>query len=117
MEKEQLKFRNLTKDEIEVRVGGGKSLLLYKTARVDAKVVDETVGVCNWQKRFYQVKNTMMCAVAINVNYNNPTKEPVWVENTEELENFFYEAEEKSKKALVEIENKQGGLIQIKKSE
>lgn len=44
-------------------------------------------------------------------------KEPVWVENTEELENFFYEAEEKSKKALVEIENKQGGLIQIKKSE
>ena len=27
-------------------------------------------------------------------------KEPVWVENTEELENFFYEAEEKSKESL-----------------
>lgn len=40
-------------------------------------------------------------------------KEPVWVDNTEELENFFIEAEEKSKKAIVEIENKQGGLIQI----
>ncbi|MBO7713391.1 MAG: hypothetical protein J6S85_07445 [Methanobrevibacter sp.] len=83
MEKEQLKFRNLTKDEIEVRVGGGKSLLLYKTARVDAKVLDETVGVFNWQKRFYQVKNTMICAVAINVNYNNSTKEPVWVEKAD----------------------------------
>lgn len=44
-------------------------------------------------------------------------KEPVWVDNAEELENFFFEIEEKSKKAIVEIENKQGGLIQIKKSE
>ena len=35
---EQLKFRNLTIDEIEVRVGGGGNLLLYKTARTDAKL-------------------------------------------------------------------------------
>lgn len=75
----ELKFRNLTKDEIEVRVGGGKSLLLYKTARVDAKVLDETVGCFNWQKRFYQVKNTMICEIGINVNYDDPTKEQVWV--------------------------------------
>ena len=61
----ELKFRNLTKDEIEVRVGGGKSLLLYKTARVDATILDETVGPDRWQKKFYQVKNTMICSLGI----------------------------------------------------
>ena len=45
----EIKFRNLTKDEVEVRVGGGGSLLLYKTARVDAYVLDETVKQANWQ--------------------------------------------------------------------
>ena len=76
---ETLKFRNLTKDEIEVRVGGGGSLLLYKTARVDANILDETVGCFNWQKRFYQVKNTMICEISINLNYKDATKEPIWV--------------------------------------
>ena len=71
----ELKFRNLTKDEIEVRVGGGKSLLLYKTARVDANVLDETVGPFNWQKKFYQVKNTMICSVGIK---DKDTGEWVW---------------------------------------
>ena len=70
-----LRFRNLTKDEIEVRVGGGKSLLLYKTARVDANVLDETVGPFNWQKKFYQVKNTMICSVGIR---DTETGEWVW---------------------------------------
>ena len=76
---ETIKFRNLTKDEIEVRVGGSGSLLLYKTARVDANILDETVGCFNWQKRFYQVKNTMICEISINVNYKDATKEPIWV--------------------------------------
>ena len=76
---EQLKFRNLTIDEIEVRVGGGGNLLLYKTARTDAKLLDETVGQLNWQKKFYQVKNTMICSVGINVNYNDPSKEPYYI--------------------------------------
>ena len=75
----EIKFRNLTKDEVEVRVGGGGSLLLYKTARVDAEVLDETVGQGNWQKKFYQVKNTMICSVGININYDEPSKEPIWV--------------------------------------
>ena len=75
----EIKFRNLTKDEVEVRVGGGGSLLLYKTARVDAEVLDETVGQGNWQKKFYQVKNTMICSVGININYDEPNKEPIWV--------------------------------------
>ena len=74
-----IKFRNLTKDEVEVRVGGGNSLLLYKTARVDAEVLDETVGQENWQKKFYQVKNTMICSIGININYADPNKEPLWI--------------------------------------
>lgn len=74
-----LKFRNLTKDEIEVRVGGGKTLLLYKTARVDCNILDQTVGCFNWCKRFYQVKNTMICEIGININYDDPDKEPVFV--------------------------------------
>ena len=75
----KLVFRNLTADEIEVREGGNKSLLLYKTARVDANILDETVGCFNWQKRFYQVKNTMICEISINLNYDDPQAEPIWV--------------------------------------
>lgn len=66
---EKLEFRKLRADEIELRVGAttesGFSLLLYKTARVDANVLDETVGNFNWQKKFYQVKNTMICSLGI----------------------------------------------------
>lgn len=75
----ELRFRNLTKDEIEVRVGAGGTLLLYKTARVDANLLDEKVGCFNWQKKFYQVKNTMICEIGINVNYDDPTKEPLFI--------------------------------------
>lgn len=79
----ELKFRDLTKEEVELRVGAttekGFTLLLYKTARVDAGILDETVGPFNWQKRFYQVKNTMICEVAINVFYNDETKEPRFI--------------------------------------
>ena len=53
-------FRTLNADEIECRVGTctdkGFSLLLYKDARVDMNLVDETVGSMNW-KREHQVVN------------------------------------------------------------
>ena len=70
-----LVFRNLNKDEVEVRVGNGGTLLLYKTARVDANLLDEVVGQFNWQKKFYQVKQTMICSVGI---YDEDRKEWVW---------------------------------------
>lgn len=77
-----LEFRDLRADEIELRVGNTKrkfpsqpksesnpvvgfQVLLYKTARVDANVLDETVGPFNWTKEYYQVKNTMFCRVGI----------------------------------------------------
>ena len=78
----KLEFRDLRADEIELRVGNTKrkfpsqpksennpvvgfQVLLYKTARVDANVLDETVGPFNWSKEYYQVKNTMFCRVGI----------------------------------------------------
>ena len=99
MEQEKLKFRNLTKDEIEVRVGAkvkdkegnvtGATLLLYKTARVDANILDEMFGPFNWQKKFYQVKDTMICSVGINVNYNDPTKPPLFIWKDDAGDNDF----------------------------
>ena len=78
-----IKFRDLRADEVECRVGAtnntGFSLLLYKTARTDANILDETVGAFNWQKRFYQVKNTMICSLGINMFYDDETKEPYWI--------------------------------------
>lgn len=83
----ELKFRTLHADEIEVRVGNtikdredknkisGFTLLLYKTARVDAIILDETVGAFNWQKRYYQVKNTMVCSIGI---YDKEKNEWIW---------------------------------------
>ena len=80
---ENLNFRPLKENEIECRVGSTTSsgffLLLYKNARVDANILDETFGVFNWQKRFYQVKNTMVCEILINANYKNPELEPRWI--------------------------------------
>ena len=47
-------FRKLNADEIEVRVAKitdkGAQLLLYKDARCDMNILDETVGAMNWQR-------------------------------------------------------------------
>jgi len=54
---EKLEFRPLRADEIDVRVGQvskdktGVSLLLYKDARCDQNILDETVGPMNWQRK------------------------------------------------------------------
>lgn len=89
MHDNELKFRTLNANELECRVGATSKdqsgrvksfqLLLYKTARVDANILDETVGPFNWQKRYYQVKNTMICSIGINLNYEDSSKEPLWI--------------------------------------
>lgn len=68
-----MRFRGLREDEIECRIGtvgknsNGLSLLLYKTSRVDADILDETVGPENWQCEFYECKGTLFCRVGILV--------------------------------------------------
>lgn len=66
------KFRDLTADEIECRVQqvkeNGLVLLLYKDARVDMNILDETVGSANWQREHYECKGNLFCRVGIDVN-------------------------------------------------
>ena len=66
------KFRDLRADEIECRVQSVKSnglvLLMYKDARVDMNILDETVGAENWQREHYECKGNLFCRVGINVS-------------------------------------------------
>ena len=70
-------FRNLTENDIEVRVQSvkpnGLILLLYKNARVDMNILDETVGAENWEREHYECKGNLFCKVGINVNYKDDT--------------------------------------------
>lgn len=63
------KFRTLRADELDCRVGTcndkGFSLLLYKDARCDQNVLDETVGKENWQRDHKEVKGNLFCGVSI----------------------------------------------------
>lgn len=63
------KFRELKADEIEVRVQSAKEtgcvLLLYKDARCDMRILDETVGAENWQREHYECKGNLFCRVGI----------------------------------------------------
>lgn len=72
-------FREPTKDEIEVRVGGvyekGITLLLYKDARCDMKILDETVGPFNWQRGHQEINGVVYCGVSIR---DPQTNEWVW---------------------------------------
>lgn len=66
------KFRDLRADEIECRVQSVKEkglvLLLYKDARVDMNILDETVGAENWQREHYECKGNLFCRVGIRVH-------------------------------------------------
>ena len=77
------KFRDLRADEIECRVQSVKKnglvLLLYKDARTDMNILDETVGSANWQDRFYEHKGILFCSLGINTNYANPDLPDRWV--------------------------------------
>ena len=60
-------FRDLRADEIEVRVARvtdyGVSLLLYKDARCDQNILDETVGEMNWQRA--HTRDNANCIVSL----------------------------------------------------
>lgn len=75
----ELKFRKLNADEIDVRVAtvkeNGVSLLLYKDARVDQNLLDETVGPFRWQRDHKELKGVIYCGIGI---YNEKTNQWVW---------------------------------------
>lgn len=62
-------FRLLKPDEIECRVAKatkrGVTLLLYKTARTDTALLDETVGPERWQNDFCELDGKMYGSIGI----------------------------------------------------
>lgn len=65
-----IKFRELDASDIEVRVNQaterGVSLLLYKDARCDMRILDETVGAENWDCSYTDIAGKLFCTVGIN---------------------------------------------------
>lgn len=76
-----LSFRKLKPEEIECRIGqlkeNGLSLLLYKDARCDMSVLDETVGPMNWKRE--HTRDNQNCIVSI---WDSEKKEWVGKEDT-----------------------------------
>lgn len=62
-------IRLLNADEIEVRVSVQKemgcSLLLYKDARCDMRLLDETFGAMNWQRSHEVIDGNLYCTVSV----------------------------------------------------
>ena len=73
-----MKFRLLKAEEIDCRVGQIEknwcTLLLYKDARVDMNILDETVGSMNWRRTHEVINGNLYCNVDI---WDNDKKE--WV--------------------------------------
>lgn len=95
----ELKFRDLQCDEIECRVGNliqtekfnGFTLLLYKNARIDMQLLDEVVGIGNWQREHIILGNDIYCKVSI---WNDELQQ--WISRTDAGSSGSIE-EEKSK--------------------
>ena len=83
-------FRTLKADEIDVRISqidkNWCSLLLYKDARVDQNILDETVGEMNWQKHYS--RDNANCIVSIWDD-----KKEQWIEKEDTGTESFSEKE------------------------
>ena len=58
-----------------INKGGYATVLAYKDARVDMKILDDVCGVGYWQKKYEIVNNNLFCSVGI---YNIELKEWIW---------------------------------------
>lgn len=62
-------IRKLKANEIEARVSTitdkGASLLLYKDARVDQKILDEVFGVYGWQRTHQLIGDRLYCTIEL----------------------------------------------------
>lgn len=106
-----MQFRTLKPQEIDCRIGGiyagGFTLLLYKDARVDMDILDETVGPENWTREHQRDQaGRLWCKVAINPKEWDrfdpddwPFKEDTGVESNAEKEKG--EASDAFKRACV----------------
>lgn len=88
---EKLEFRTLRADEIDCRVGScndkGCSLLMYKDARVDMRLLDEVVGPMNWKRSHELINGNLFCTVSIKDDAGNwVSKQDVGTESNTEKE-------------------------------
>lgn len=69
-----MKFRALKASEIDCRIQSigqnktgavGTTILLYKDARVDMNILDETVGAMNWQRGHSVIDGNLYCTISI----------------------------------------------------
>jgi hypothetical protein len=71
-----INFRLLTEKDIEVKVKqvkeNGAVLLLYKTARTDMDILDETVGATNWTNDYREIKGNLYCGLAVRETDDAP---------------------------------------------
>ena len=90
MENKEYMFRDLKENEIDVRIQSvlknGIILLLYKDARVDQDILDETVGNMNWQR--HHTRDNANCIVGI---WDKEKK--MWIEKEDTGKESFSEAE------------------------
>lgn len=87
-------IRLLRADEIECRASTasekGVSLLLYKDARVDQRILDETFGLFGWKRSHQCIDGNLYCTVEI---YNEKTGE--WI-SKQDVGKVGYAEKEKS---------------------
>ena len=96
-------FRTLRADEIECRIQSVKQkglvLLLYKDARCDMNILDETVGAMNWKKHYELIDGQLFCTIEIWDDEKKQWigKQDVGVEsNTEEVKGRASDAQKRS---------------------
>ena len=86
----KLEFRLLKANEIDCRIATisekGLTLLLYKDARVDQNILDETVGAMNWQR--HHSRDNANCIISI---WDDDKKQ--WVEKEDTGKESFTEKE------------------------
>lgn len=74
-----MNFRTLMAEEIECRVStvkkNGCSVLLYKDARCDMNILDESFGVYGWQRKHELIDGQLFCSVGV---YNESVGEWIW---------------------------------------
>ena len=85
-----MQFRLLRADEIDCRISTvsekGLSLLLYKDARCDMNILDETVGSENWQRSHELINGNLFCNVGIKCGSEWVWKQDVGTESYTEKE-------------------------------
>jgi hypothetical protein len=99
-------IRKLKASEIECRVGTinekGCSLLLYKDARCDMRILDETFGAMNWKRSHEIIDGNLYCTVSVLSDVGEwVSKQDVGVESFTEKEKG--QASDSFKRACVNL--------------